>query len=144
MTSSTPWQLRAAIALSALESVALVAYALAIGIAARDSRGSSITATGWEMAVYFAFAALIGLLLLGLVRRNSLARTPFLVTQAFVVIVGWTVFSGDGGFTKTVGVLILIVGVVGVVVGFTPGLMSALEGGADEPEPGHSNGRASR
>ena len=130
MNSSTPWPLRAAIAWSAAESVALVAYALAIGIAARDSRGSSITATGWEMAVYLAFAALIGLLCFGLIRRNSLARTPFLVTQAFVVIVGWTVFSGDGGLTKAVGVIILVVGVTGVLLGFSPGLAQALESDA--------------
>ncbi len=132
MNASAGWQLRTATVFAALESLALVVYAIAIGVAARDSRGSSVTATGWEIAVYLLFAALIGLVWWGLTRRNSLARTPYLLTQAFVVIVGWTVFAGDGVFTKTVGLIILAVGVVGVVVGFTPGLVAELEADADD------------
>jgi hypothetical protein len=133
--SSAGWQLRAAIVLAALVSVALVVYAIAIGVAARNSRGSSVTATGWEIAVYLSFAALVGLVWWGLTRRNAFARTPFVLTQAFVVIVGWTVFSGDGTATKAVGLVILGMGLFGVFVGFTPGLMAALE-----PEAGSDEG----
>lgn len=126
---SVPWQWRAAVGLAIAETVALVVYAIAIAIAARNSSGATVTATGWEVAVYLAFAALLGILSFGLLRRSALARTPFLVAQAFVFIVGWTVFSGDGTVTKTLGALIAAVGVVGLVVSFSPSFVAALDGG---------------
>lgn len=121
--------------LAALVSMALVGYAIAIGVSARNSRGSSVTATGWEIAVYLSFAALVGLVWWGLRKRNAFARTPFVLTQAFVVIVGWTVFSGDGAATKAVGLVILGLGLSGVVIGLSPGLMQALD-----PEAHTGNG----
>lgn len=127
MHPSTPWQLRLAIVLTAAEAAGLVVYAVAIGVAARNSRGSTVTATGWEIAIYLAFAALLGLVCWGLIRRSALARTPFLLAQAFVAIVGWTVFVGDGAVTKTVGAVVLAVGLVGLVTSFLPGLVSALQ-----------------
>ena len=126
---SVPWQWRAAVGLAIAETVALVAYAIAIAIAARNSSGATVTATGWEVAVYLAFAALLGVLSVGLLRRSPLARTPFLVAQAFVLIVGWTVFSGDGTVTKTLGAIIAAVGVVGLIVSFSPAFVAALDGG---------------
>lgn len=126
---SVPWQWRAAVGLAIAETVALVVYAIAIAIAARDSRGATMTATGWEVAVYLAFAVLLGVLTFGLMRRSALARTPFLVAQAFVLIVGWTVFSGDGTVTKTLGALIALVGIVGLVVSFSPAFVASLDGG---------------
>jgi hypothetical protein len=129
---TTPWQLRLAIVFSGLQAAALVVYCIAIGIAARDSRGSTVTATGWEIAIYLCFAVMLGLICRGLIRRNSLARTPFLLAQAFVAIVGWTVLVGDGAFTKAVGAIILAVGVVGLITAFLPGLVAALEQGPAE------------
>lgn len=127
MHASKPWQLRLAIGLTAAEVAGLVVYAVAIGAAARDSRGSTVTATGWEIAIYLAFAGLLGLVCWGLIRRSALARTPFLLAQAFVAIIGWTVLVGDGALTKTVGALVLTVGLVGLVTSFLPGLVAALQ-----------------
>lgn len=127
MHASKPWQLRLAIGLTAAEVAGLVVYAVAIGVAARDSRGSTVTATGWEIAIYLAFAGLLGLVCWGLIRRSALARTPFLLAQAFVAIIGWTVLVGDGALTKTVGALVLTVGLVGLVTSFLPGLVAALQ-----------------
>lgn len=122
-----PWPLRLAIGLSGAQVLGLVVYAIAIGVAARNSRGSTVTATGWEIAIYLSFAGLLGLVCWGLIRRSPLARTPFLLAQAFVAIVGWTVFVGDGAITKTVGALVLAVGVVGLITAFLPGLVVALD-----------------
>lgn len=127
MTPPPQWPLRLAIAITGFEAVALVAYAMAIGIAGRNSRGSTVTATGVEIALYLVFAALIGLVCFGLVRRNSLARTPYVIVQVFVGIVGWTVLSGDGMWTKVVGAVILGFGIVGVINSLLPGLMVLLE-----------------
>lgn len=144
-TPSVPpsWPLRLAIGLSAFQAVALVAYAMAIGVAGRNSRGSTVTATGVEIAVYLVFAALIGLVCFGLVRRNSLARTPYLIVEVFVGIVGWTVLSGDGAATKAVGAAIVALGVVGVVNALMPALMRQLEPeGAPGDDPATDRGSA--
>lgn len=119
--------LRIAVVLVAVETLALVGYAVAIGIASRNSRGSSVTATGWEIATYLAFAILLGLICFGLLRQSAMARTPFLMAQVFIGIVGYTVFSGDGTGVKVAGVLLLMAAAVGVWVGFSPGLVSELE-----------------
>lgn len=133
MRNDVPVVLRLAIVWAAVEAAALVVYCIAIGIAAQNSRGSSVTATGWEIVIYLCFAALIGAICVGLMRRRSLARTPFLVTQVFVGIVGYTVFVGDGVVTKTVGAVILLIGVAGTVLAFTPALVEALtdDGGGE-------------
>lgn len=139
--ATATWPLRLAIGLSAFEAAALVAYAMAIGIAGRNSRGSTVTATGMEIATYLVFAALIGLVCFGLVRRNSLARTPYLIVEVFVGIVGWTVLSGDGAVTKAVGAAIVALGVVGVVNSLMPGLMRQLEP-ADDAGDSDASGSA--
>lgn len=121
-----PGVLRLAVILTAVQALALVGYCVAIAIAAQDSRGSSVTATGMEIVMYLVFAALIGLLSWALARRKPLARTPYLVTEVFVVIVGYTVFVGDGTATKAVGAALLVVGFVGAVSAFSPTLVAAL------------------
>lgn len=118
--------LRVAFAMVAAETAALVVYIGAIAVAAQNSRGSSVTATASEIAVYAVFAALMGWLAWGLWRASPLARTPFLVTQAFAAIIGYTAWSGDGWATKTTGVVLMVIGVVGVVLGLSPALAAAL------------------
>lgn len=118
--------MRVAFIMVAAEAVALVFYIVAIAVAAQNSRGSSVTATVSEIAVYAVFAALMFWLAWGLWRASPLARTPFLVTQAFAAIIGYTVWSGDGWATTAVGVVLMIVGVGGVVLGLSPALAKAL------------------
>lgn len=114
--------------LVAIETLALIAYIVAIAVAARQSRGSSVTATTSEIIVYAAFALLMGWLAWGLWRPSPFARTPMLVTQAFVVIVGYTVFAGDSATTTIVGVVIMLVGLAGLLIGFSPPLVAGLYG----------------
>jgi len=123
---------RLAAGLTALETVALVGYMLAIAIAARNTRGSTESATVSELVFYGMFAALMAWLAWGLWRLSPLARTPFLVTQAFVFIVGYTVFVGDGVATTISGVLLMLVGLAGIVLGFSPALARGLLGEVDE------------
>ena len=87
----------------------------------------SMTATGWEIATYLGFAALLGLVLFGLWRASPMARTPFLLAQVFVGIVGYTVFSGDGVAVKVVGAAVLALALVGLWVAFSPGLVDELQ-----------------
>lgn len=144
MSDTPAWPLRLAIAISGLETLGIVIFIIAIAIAARSSQGSTVTATGAEIVIYAMFAALMGLLTFGLVRRNALARTPYLIAQLFVGIIGYTVFVGDGAVTKTFGVLILAVGVVGTINALMPGLVRELASDAPAGPPSGDSDSAGR
>ena len=118
--------MRLATGIAAFQTVALVVYILAIAVASRNSRGSSESATLWEVLVYAAFAGLLAWLTWGLWRASPLSRTPFLVAQVFAVIIGYTVLAGDGWATTAAGIVIMAVGGVGVIVAFSPALAAAL------------------
>lgn len=114
--------------LVAVQTVALIGYIIAIALASRQSRGSSMTATTAEIIVYAAFAALMAWLAWGLWRPSPFARTPMLVTQAFILIIGYTVFSGGTTATTITGVIIMLVALAGLVLGFSPALVAGLYG----------------
>lgn len=118
--------MRAATIICILDVVGLVGYALTVGLASRSSRGSSVNAAGVEIAIYLAFAVLMGLLAHALWRRKPLARTPFLLSQLFVIIIGYTVFAGDGTAVKVVGAAVMLLGLVGLALSLSPRLVAAL------------------
>lgn len=127
------WPWRVSLVICSLEVLALLGYVVAVWIASRNSRGSSGKATLVEIIIYLAFAALIALVGRGLLRRRSLARTPFLLTQLFVIVVGYTLFVGDGSAVKAAGVVVLAVGFVGVVISFLPNFVASLDGDGAPP-----------
>lgn len=118
--------LRLATLIAGAQTIALVLYILGIAVASRDSRGSSMTATGWEILVYAMFAALMAWLTWGLWKASPLARTPFLVAQVFAVIIGYTVLAGDGWVTTVAGVALMAVGGVGAIIALSPAMAAAL------------------
>jgi len=122
-----PAPLRIAVVIAVVETIALVGYAVAIGIAARQTQGSTATATVWEIITYLVFAALVGLVAWGLWRRSPLARTPFMFAQVFVVIIGYTVWAGDGSATTWAGLGIALVGIAGFVAGAFPSIGEAMD-----------------
>jgi hypothetical protein len=126
-TSGTrPPLLLTAIAIAAVEMVALVAYAVGIGVADLQDEGS-VAAGPVEIVIYLLFAAGIGACAWGLWARRRSARTPFGVVQLFGVIIGWTLTQGDGDLTHRLGYLVLAVAVVGVAVVISPALGEALD-----------------
>ena len=136
VSDNPTWPLRLAIVLAGLETIGIVIFIVAIALAARSSQGSTVTATGPEIAIYAIFAALMGLLTFGLVRRNALARTPYLIAQLFVGIIGYTVLVGDGVVTKAFGAVILAVGVVGTINSLMPSFVHALASDAPAGDAG--------
>ncbi len=112
-----------------VEALGVVANAVAIVLAARNTRGSSVTALVPEVIVYLIIAVLLALLAWGLHKRRAAARTPFLLAQVFVLIIGYTVVVGDGAATKVVGALILVLGAVGLGVALMPSLAAELRDG---------------
>ena len=121
-----PRTLLAAVAVAALEGVALVAHTVGIGVSATQNPGS-IASAPVEMVLYLVFAAGILACALGLWRRRAAARTPFGVVQLFGLVVGWTLTQGDGDLTHRIGYLVLAVSIVGVALVLSPSLAESLD-----------------
>lgn len=124
--------MRVALVVSGLETLGLLAMTVGIVVAAQSSSGSTVTATGPEVVIYLAFAALMGLLTWGLARRSTMVRTPYLLAQVFVGIVGYTVWVGDGTWALLAGMVILLVAAIGFVVGVLPAMGEALRDGGED------------
>lgn len=112
-----PPALVAAAVLGALESAALVGYAVAIGVAAAGA-GKDVAAAPAEIVVYLLFALGIGLVVKGLLNRRRIARGPYVVTQMFGLIVGWTLAAGDGLAVHVAGWAVLAVSLAGLALMF--------------------------
>jgi hypothetical protein len=111
---------RQAALVAAAEAVALVLFAVALGIASFDTRGTNTGASPIaEVVVYLLFAVGMGLIARGLWRRSPLARTPMVLAQVFGLISAWLFIEGTGAAVP-VGWLIAVVSVLGIVLTLRP------------------------
>lgn len=105
---------------AAVEAIAIVVFAAALGIASFNTRGTNTGASPVaEVVIYLLFAAGMGLIARGLWRRSRLARTPMVLAQLFGLISAWLFWEGDG-FAVLAGVLIGGVCVLGLVLTLRP------------------------
>jgi hypothetical protein len=107
--------LLATAAVSAVEALAVATYAVTIAVSAARS-GSVVAAAPIEVAVYLLFAAGIALATKGVLSRRRIARAPYVLTQLFGVISGWTLVSGDGTDVHVYGWLVLLVSLTGLAL----------------------------
>lgn len=111
---------RQASVVAGLEAVVIVVFAIALGIASFNTRGTNTGAAPVaEVVVYLLFAAGMGLIARGLWRRNRLARTPMVLAQVFGLISAWLFWEGDG-LAVLAGGAIAVVCVVGIVLTVRP------------------------
>ncbi len=111
---------RQAAVVAAIEAVAIALFAIALGIASFNTRGTNTGASPVaEVVIYLLFAAGVGLIARGLWRRNRLARTPMVLAQVFGLISAWLFLEGDG-VAKVAGVVIAVVCVLGIVLTVRP------------------------
>lgn len=116
MTSAA---LKTAIAVAMLELVSVAGYAFSIVISylttgSHGTTGSDVSP--WILTVvYLAFAALIGLIVRGLVKGKGSARTPYLVTQAFAVVVAQALISGSEDSEKLIGWALVAIALAGSI-----------------------------
>lgn len=120
-----PGMLRAAALIGAVQAGALVVYAVAIGVAARQA-GQDVAAAPVEIAIYLIFAVGIGLIARGLLHRRHIARGPFVVTQLFGLITGWTLTQGDGTAIHVAGIAVLLLSLAGIALALNSGVRDAL------------------
>ena len=102
------------IAIGTVESAAIFLYGLAIvikGTLDKSTAGSPLA----QFVIYSIFAASLAACTRGISKQQNWARTPYLLLQMFVVVAGYTLFSGTAMVYKVIGVVVTAVGVAGFV-----------------------------
>ncbi len=112
---------------------ALAAVALLVGVVAAVVGGAAQGLAGGgpglavaEVAIWALVVLGLGLVWLGLYRRRALARTPFLLVQAFVLVVVPLFWGSDLVAYRIVAVVLAVVGVAGIVLGLRPSVRERL------------------
>lgn len=109
---------RLAAVICAVEGLALLANGIAVGIASFNSFGfSESSAPLVEVAIFVAMAILMGALAKALFAGSRGARPPLFITQILVIVVGFTLWSGEGTPIKLAAVAVGLLGLVGIVLG---------------------------
>lgn len=120
--ASLPNGLKVAGLLGTVEAIGLAAYGISIigfelGGSTTGMQGSDL-APGVLVVLYFVFAALIALVTFALLQTKLGARTPFLLIQAFAVVIAQPLVSGEG--TIAIGVVIICCAVAAAVACLLP------------------------
>lgn len=127
--ASLPNSLKVAGLLGTVEAVGLAAYGISIiayelGGSTTGIQGSDL-APGVLVALYFVFAAIIAGVTFGLLQAKFGARTPFLLIQAFAVVIAQPLLSGEG--TTLIGIGIVGCAVAATVVCLLPSSRRTLQ-----------------
>ena len=104
--------------------VAVVAAVLGGGAEGLSGAGPGLVAA--EVGIWLLFAAGLVLIWFGLYRRRLLARTPFLLVQAFVLVLVPLFWGSDLAAYRVVGAALALLGVGGIVLGLRPAVRTAL------------------
>ena len=119
-----PASLRGAVAIGLLEVLGIVGYALSIAIFERGGSTSGIAGSGADLApgvlvvIYLGFAVLVALVVRSVGRGSRRALTPYLLAQAFGVVVAQPLLQAAP--TRLVGLLVLIVALAGIGLVLAP------------------------
>lgn|GEM_PF-4376426 len=115
MKKDTPRLLILIVALAALESFLLFGYGLAIVVSSfsDSSRGiqGATTAPYALLAVYWLIAFVLVVIARGLYRKNTSARTAFVLSQAFSVVIAQTLYQGSEEWER-----VIAFGLVGIAI----------------------------
>lgn len=113
-----------AIAVAVVECLGLIGYGISIAVSASASgssgtQGSDVSPTVL-LLIFLLFGALIGLVVRSLWRGNGSARTAYLVTQGFALVIAQTLISGSETFERVIGWSLVVVALAGAVCILTP------------------------
>jgi len=103
--------------------------ALGLAVAVVLSLGSSDVGTlaaAATVGIWALIAAGLGLVWFGLYRRRRLARTPFLLAQAFALVVAWPLLAADAVVDVVLGAVTAVLAVAGLVLALRPSVRAAL------------------
>ena len=112
----------------ALAGIALLVAILVAVITGSDD-GQVGAGTGHvvvEIVIWLLIVAALALTWLGLYRRRRAARTPFLLIQAFTVMIVPMFLGSDLLGYRIVGIVLGLVAVAGIVLGLRPAVRASL------------------
>jgi cell division protein FtsW (lipid II flippase) len=112
-------------ALAVLGLFISVSVAVATG-AAEGLTGASPSLAAAEVIIWLLFVVGLGAIWWGLYRRRRLARTPFLLVQAFVLVVVPLFVGSDIPAWRIAGWVLAAVAVAGIVLGLRPSVRREL------------------
>ena len=73
-----------------------------------------------EVVLYVLLGIIVLLISRGIKNRKRLSFTPFLLTQFFVIIIGWPLIQDDQLLTQTWGCIMILFSVYALVTGLLP------------------------
>jgi hypothetical protein len=73
-----------------------------------------------EVAIWLVIVVGLGLIWWGLYRRRAMARTPFLLAQAFALVVVPLFVGSDMAAYRIAGVVLAVAAVSGIILGLRP------------------------
>ncbi len=128
--ASLPTGLRIAGVLGYLEALAVISYGISIRAFETTGSTSGISGSGADLApsvltvLYAAFATLMGILATVLVRRRRAGLTPFLLVQAFALVVAQPLLLGNA--TRVLGVVVAVVALIAAGSALAPASRESL------------------
>ncbi len=111
--------------IAGVDVVAAAGLSILVGL---STRGSDLD-TWIAVATVIMWVIIVGalaLIWLGLLRRSRAARTPFVLAQAFALVVAWPLVNSDVGPDRAAGIALGIMAVVGLVLALRPAVRAAL------------------
>ncbi len=73
-----------------------------------------------EVLVYLILGVFVLLTFLGIRKQKRIAFSPFVLTQLFVLIIGWPLFEDDNLVTQVSGIFVMFIALFGLVTIFLP------------------------
>lgn len=131
---------RPLVLIAAGQALAALVMTVVVGVAAPGSDlGDGIPVA--TILMWLLLSAGLGLVWWGLFRRRRAAHSPFLLAQAMALVVAWLLISSDVVVDRAAGVALGAAGVVGLVLGLRPAVLSSLAAGRSGVDPGTGQGQ---
>lgn len=122
---------RPLVVIAGAEALAVLGVFVAVVLAVLNGAAQGLTGGSPGLAVadvviWMLFVALLVLIWWGLHRRRRLARTPFLLAQAFALVVVPQLLGSDIVGYRIAGWVLAVVAVFGIVLGLRPSVRREL------------------
>lgn len=116
---------RPLVVIAGAQALACAGLTVVVGLGALRS-DLDVVIAGATVAMWLIITGVLALIWLGLYRRRRAARTPFLLAQAFALVVAWPLISSDVRVDSVSGFVLAAAAVLGVVLGLRPQARAAL------------------
>lgn len=116
---------RPLVVIVAAEAVGALLLAVSVLVSSGGSDAGTPAAAA-TVGMWLLVAVGLALVWLGLYRRRSLARTPFLLAQALALAVAWPLVNADPAVDVVIGAVLALAAVVGMGLGLRPAVRAAL------------------